>query len=74
MTWISTISADGLRQSSTLWSARKAQLNSTEEQHMSNISLADYQAIAGACGQSNPAVSRAEWEQLQADAMVAMID
>jgi len=41
---------------------------------MSNISLADYQAIAGACGQSNPAVSKAEWEQLQADAMVAMID
>ena len=62
--------ADGPRQSSTLWSARKAnQLHRGAEM----ISLEEYQAIAGAYGCQNPAVSRDEWEQLQADAMIAMI-
>ena len=37
------------------------------------ISLEMYQAYAGAYGCQNPAESRAEWEQLQADAMIDMI-
>lgn len=38
------------------------------------ITVDEYIAMAVAFGCSNPAVARAEWEALQADSMLSLID